>query len=111
MSSSSSIQPPPTQVSVAAQENLFEACLKAAVDAIIVIDERGDIEEFNAAAVRMFGYTVEEVIGRNVSMLMASHDATRHDQYMSNYAATGQARIIGLGRQVKARRRDGETFP
>ncbi len=89
----------------------FKACLEAAVDAIVVIDAAGNIEEFNPAATRMFGYSLEEVLGRNVSVLMASHDASHHDQYMNNYETTGEARIIGIGREVKARRRDGDTFP
>ncbi|MEO0424372.1 MAG: PAS domain S-box protein [Pseudomonadota bacterium] len=112
MSSTSSIQPPPSHLMAAAADDFkFKACLEAAVDAIVVIDAAGNIEEFNPAATRMFGYSLDEVVGRNVSVLMASHDASRHDDYMSNYEATGEARIIGTGREVKAQRRDGQTFP
>lgn len=81
------------------------------MDAIIVIDANGAIEEFNPAATRMFGYRPEDVIGKNVSVLMARHDAQHHDDYMENYMRTGQAQIIGVGRQVKAQRRDGKLFP
>lgn len=89
----------------------FKACLEAAVDAIIVIDSTGAIEEFNPAATRMFGYRPSEVLGRNVSVLMPEHDARHHDGYMENYQQTGEAQIIGIGRQVKARRKDGSVFP
>lgn len=89
----------------------FKACLEAAVDAVVVIDENGLIEEFNNAAQRMFGYSFQEVAGLNVRVLMPSHDADRHDRYMAGYHETGTAKIIGIGREVKARRRDGSTFP
>jgi two-component system sensor kinase FixL len=89
----------------------FKACLEAAVDAVVVIDEQGRIEEFNNAAQRMFGYALDDVVGLNVRVLMPSHDADRHDRYMAGYHETGDAKIIGIGREVKARRRDGSTFP
>jgi two-component system sensor kinase FixL len=85
--------------------------LNTAVDGIIVIDARGTIERFNPGAERLFGYPASEVIGRNVNVLMPSPDHEQHDGYISRYLSTGEARIIGIGREVKGRRRDGSIFP
>lgn len=87
------------------------AILDTAVDGIITISEAGLIESFNRAAERIFGYRADEVIGRNVSMLMPEPDRGRHDSYVSNYVQTGRARVIGIGREVTGLRRDGSTFP
>jgi two-component system sensor kinase FixL len=95
----------------AAAENEFRALLDAAVDAIIVIDHQGLIEEFSLAAERTFGYRAEEVIGKNVSVLMPEPFRGEHDRYMDHYAQTGEARIIGVGREVRGRRKDGSSFP
>ncbi len=89
----------------------FRALLQAAVDAIIVINEAGSILQFNPAAEKIFGFCQAEVLGRNVSMLMPAHYAQAHDGYMAHYHATGERRIIGIGREVEARRRDGTVFP
>jgi two-component system, LuxR family, sensor kinase FixL len=89
----------------------FRAVLDAAVDAIIVIDHDGMIEEFSRAAERVFGYAAAEVIGQNVRLLMPAPYQGEHDGYMRRYMETGQPRIIGIGREVQARRRDGSTFP
>ena len=88
-----------------------QAILDTAVDGIITINERGIIESFNLSSERIFGYAAEEVIGRNVSMLMPPPDAKRHDDYVSNYLRTGERRIIGIGREVHGRRKDGSVFP
>jgi len=87
------------------------AILQTAVDGIITIDARGLIESFNPAAERLFGYTADEVLGRNISMLMPSPYREEHDGYMARYLQTGEPHIIGIGREVRARRRDGSTFP
>ena len=94
-----------------AAENNFRALLDAAVDAIIVIDHQGLIEEFSLAAERIFGYRAEEVLGQNVNVLMPQPYHQAHDQYMESYNRTGEARIIGIGREVRARRKDGTSFP
>jgi two-component system sensor kinase FixL len=89
----------------------FQALLDAAVDAVIVIDERGSILTFNSAAEKMFGYTAASVLGRNVSVLMDKPYREQHDGYLSRYLATREAHIIGIGREVEARRANGEVFP
>jgi two-component system sensor kinase FixL len=78
---------------------------------MIVIDERGRIISFSAAAERMFGYSEAELLGENVSSLMPSPDRERHDGYLRRYFQTAERRIIGIGRVTTARRRDGSTFP
>ena len=92
-------------------EREFRALLDAAVDAIIVIDHSGTIEEFNFSAQRMFGYTAEEIVGRNVRDLMPEPYHSEHDGYLQRYRSTGEPRIIGIGREVKAVRKGGSPFP
>ena len=89
----------------------YAALFKTTVDGIIIIDSSGRIESFNSAASSIFGYASEEVIGKNVSMLMPSPHREQHDSYLSNYLTTGQAKIIGIGREVSGRRKDGSLFP
>jgi two-component system, LuxR family, sensor kinase FixL len=88
-----------------------QALMEAAVDAIIVIDDRGLISAANDATLDMFGYESEELLGENVSILMPEPDRGAHDDYMRNHLRTGRARIIGRGREVIAKRKDGTLFP
>ena len=92
-------------------EQRLRAILETAVEGIITIDEGGVVESLNPAACRIFGYSPEEIVGRNVSVLMPSPDREKHDGYIANYLRTGQAKIIGIGREVVGQRKDGRSFP
>lgn len=89
----------------------LRAIMETAVEGIITIDERGIMDSVNAAACATFGYTADEMSGKNVSMLMPEPDSSRHDGYLERYFQHGDARIIGIGREVTGRRKDGSTFP
>jgi len=93
------------------REARLRSILENAPDAIITIDERGIVRSFSASAEALFGYAAGEVIGQNVKMLMPSPYREMHDGYIARYLATGEKRIIGIGRQVEAQRKDGSTFP
>ncbi|MEM0926628.1 MAG: PAS domain S-box protein, partial [Planctomycetota bacterium] len=95
----------------AQNQAVLAAILKAAVDAIIVIDAEGTIESVNTAALVMFGYNREEMVGNNVKLLMPEPYRSEHDEYLAAYHQTGTAKIIGRGREVVARRADGSSFP
>ena len=90
---------------------LLVAIIENAIDGIITIDERGKIETINPAACKLFEYIPEEVIGKNVSMLMPPPDKEQHDEYLHRYQQTGHAHIIGIGREVKGLRKNGSIFP
>jgi two-component system sensor kinase FixL len=92
-------------------EARLRSIVDAAVDGIIVIDARGMIEAFNPGAERLFGYEAADVVGRSVNILMPSPYREEHDGYVARYLKTGEARIIGIGREVSALRKDGTTFP
>ncbi|MEI6533821.1 MAG: PAS domain S-box protein [Verrucomicrobiaceae bacterium] len=92
-------------------EELHRGILNTAVNAIITISERGLIQTVNPATERMFGYRSEELIGQNVSILMPGPYREHHDGYLSRYRKTGEKKIIGIGREVVARRKDGSVFP
>jgi two-component system sensor kinase FixL len=92
-------------------EEHLRSILATVPDAMVIIDEKGIILSFSAAAEKMFGYAESEVVGENVSMLMPSPDRERHDGYLRNYRETGVRKIIGIGRVTTGRRRDGNTFP
>ncbi len=93
------------------RESHLRSILSTVPDAMVVIDDRGLIVSFSAAAERLFGYQEAELLGVNVSRLMPSPDRERHDAYIRRYLETGEKRIIGIGRVVFAERKDGSTFP
>ena len=88
-----------------------EGVIKAMVDGVITIDTHGIVESFNPAAEAIFGYQPGEVIGNNVNMLMPEPHKGQHDGYLKHYLDTGEAKVIGIGRTVEGRRKDGSTFP
>ena len=92
-------------------EERLRAILETAVEGIITISDRGIIESFNRASENIFGYTAAEVIGKNVRVLMATPHREQHDSYLHNYQNTGHAKIIGIGRETFARKKDGTLFP
>jgi two-component system sensor kinase FixL len=100
-------------VDICLMENaaLLIAIIQNAIDGIITIDERGKIESINPSACKLFDYTPEEVIGKNVSMLMPPPDKAQHDEYLNSYQHTGHAHIIGIGREVVGLKKDGAIFP
>jgi two-component system, LuxR family, sensor kinase FixL len=92
-------------------DSLYCAIVDTAVDAVVVIDGNGAIRSVNNATERLFGYTAAEVIGCNVKILMPEPYAGEHDGYLGNYLRTGEKKIIGIGREVVGRRKDGSVFP
>ena len=94
-----------------AREAHLKSILDTVPDAMIVIDERGNIQSFSAAAERLFGHSAEQVIGKNIRIMMPSPYRESHDGYLERYLQTGERRIIGIGRVVVGERTDGSTFP
>lgn len=89
----------------------LRAVIDTAVDGIVIIDGAGIVQLFNQGCEQLFGYRADEVIGRNVKMLMPSPYAEEHDGYLKHYQDTGEKKIIGIGRNVQGRRADGSVFP
>lgn len=94
-----------------AREAHLQSILATVPDAMVVISERGAIQSFSPTAERLFGWSAEEVVGRNVRMLMPEPYREQHDGYLDRYLNTGERRIIGVGRVVVGERQDGSTFP
>ncbi|GAB3821531.1 hypothetical protein GCM10028895_23870 [Pontibacter rugosus] len=92
-------------------ENKINSIIQAAVDGIITIDTRGAIEMVNPSAARLFGYDAEELLGKSINILMPEPDRSQHNGYMHHYHETGEKRIIGIGREVTGKRKDGTVFP
>ncbi|MGA7978785.1 MAG: PAS domain S-box protein [Chromatiaceae bacterium] len=93
------------------REQRLRALVETAVDGVMIIDAAGTVQEYNPACERLFGYGADEVVGNNVKMLMPPPYRDEHDQYLLRYRATEVKRIIGIGREVEGRRKDGTTFP
>jgi two-component system sensor kinase FixL len=94
-----------------AREAHLQSILDTVPDAMVVIDERGIVQSFSSAAVRLFGHSAAEAVGKNVRILMPSPYREEHDRYLARYLQTGERRIIGIGRVVVGERKDGSTFP
>ena len=99
-------------VSITKDESpILSAIIDNTVDAIICIDEKGSILFFSKTAEHMLGYISSEVLGKNVSILMPEPFAKQHDGYIASYLKTGEKKIIGLGREITAKKKDGTVFP
>ncbi|MCB2101957.1 MAG: PAS domain S-box protein, partial [Rhodobacterales bacterium] len=100
-----------TEWALQRSEQRLKGVLDNIVDGIITIDSRGIVQSLNTSALRIFGYAEEDVLGRNIKMLMPNPDRDRHDGYLRNYLGGGEAKIIGRGREVSGLRKDGTEFP
>ena len=100
-----------TEEALRDSEQRLRAILETAVEGIITMGDGALVESINPAACRMFGYAPEEILGRNVGVLMLSPDQKNHDVDLANYLRTGQARNIGIGREMEGQRKDGSVFP
>jgi two-component system, LuxR family, sensor kinase FixL len=100
-----------TELTLQAVEARLRSILQTVPDAMIIIDERGRIESLSTTAERLFGYTADEVAGKNIKMFMPSPNREQHDGYLERYLKTGERHIIGIGRIVVGQRKDGTTFP
>ena len=100
-----------TRLQSGARQAHLESILATVPDAMIVIDEHGSIQSFSSAAEGLFGYPADEVLGKNIRMMMPSPYRENHDSYLRRYMNTGEKRIIGIGRVVVGERKDGSTFP
>jgi two-component system sensor kinase FixL len=96
---------------LANSESRFYSLFNTAIDSIILIDTRGIMQQLNPAITKQFGYSIEELQGQNVKILMPEPDRGGHDKYLQNYLQTGLRKIIGIGREVTAKRKDGTLFP
>ena len=99
------------QAALLEREAHLQSVLDTVPDAMVVIDTRGIMQSFSATAERLFGYSASEAVGKNVSILMPQPYRGHHDAYLARYMATGERRIIGVGRLVVGQRKDGSTFP
>jgi len=97
--------------SAAVTEARLASVFDTAADGMVVINDRGQVLAFNKASERLFGYEASELLGRNVSRIMPEDYAKAHDHYLQNYLDTGNKKIIGIGREVQARHKDGTVFP
>jgi PAS domain S-box-containing protein len=103
--------PKQTEASLKESVAWLRGIMDTVVDGIVTIDDAGTVLSYNPAAARIFGYEATEVVGRNVSMLMPEPHRSEHDRYLRRYVETGDAHVVGIGRQVKGRRKSGQLFP
>ncbi len=99
------------EAALVASETLLRAVVDGSQDSIIAINAAGVVQSINKNGVKMFGYSRQELVGRNISILMPAVSRSLHDKYMQNYRKTGDAKIIGIGREVEGQRKDGSVFP
>ncbi|MDF3820454.1 PAS domain S-box protein [Leptospira sp. 96542] len=92
-------------------ESRLRAIIETAADAIVIINTKGIIREFNISAEKMFGWKVNEIVGQNINKLMPNPFQSEHDNYLEKYLKTGEAKIIGIGRETEAVKKDGTKFP
>lgn len=113
MTAPTSMQKDPAALVTAleAAEARLRSIMQTVPDAMIIIDERGRIESLSTTAERLFGYSMDEVAGKNIKLLMPTPHREQHDSYLARYLTTGERRIIGIGRVVVGQRKDGTTFP
>ena len=102
---------PSMQMPASTSESRLRAVIETAAEGIITIDITGVIHSFNPAAEKIFSYSANDVIGNNVSMLMPEPHQHQHDFYIQNYISSGNAKIIGVGRELEGKRKDGSVFP
>lgn len=100
-----------SEEALSASEARLRATIEGANDAIVTIDATGIVQSANKATAAMFGYEMDEIVGQNVCMLMPEPDRSNHDAYIRRYLDSGEAKIIGVGREIEARRKDGSLFP
>ncbi len=98
-------------LSMSIDSQQLRAIFETAVDCLIIIDSRGVISKINPAGAKLFGYEINELLGQNVSLLMPTPDSKKHDAYLQKYHKTGKAKIIGIGRDVVGKKKDGTLFP
>ncbi len=101
----------PSSIATSWSEALWQSVLTTAADPIVVIDQGGTIQLVNPATSKLFGYREDDLVGSNVRVLMPEPYRSEHDHYLQRYLETGEGHIIGVGREVEARRSDGSTFP
>ena len=102
-----------TQISGNSPEDktILQTVMDTVLDGLIIIDSRGFIDNVNLSVLRIFGYERQEIIGQNIKILMPEPYHSEHDSYLENYHRTGERKIIGIGREVTAKRKDGRVFP
>lgn len=91
--------------------SLVDTILDTIIDGVITINTHGEIQSYNKACAKLFGYSADEVLGKNVNILMPQPYRAEHDGYLDNYQRTKVAKIIGIGREVSGQRKDGSVFP